>query len=79
MRPKLNTRLDEGSALGDSTPDRERSKLRHTLFANPTFNCIHLSIPFDATHRPIRFTFTSAKPRMTTKHSTLPSITKRFV
>ena len=44
MRPKLNTRLDEGSALGDSTPDRERSKLRHTLFANPTFNwnCIHL-------------------------------------
>ena len=62
MRPKLNTRLDEGSALGDSTPDRERSKLRHTLFANPTFNCIHLSIPFDATHRPIRFTFTSAKP-----------------
>lgn len=49
MRPKLNTRLDEGSALGDSTPDRERSKLLHTLFASTTFNCIHLSIPFDAT------------------------------
>ena len=72
MRPKLNTRLDEGFALGDSTPDREHSKLRararHTLFASPTFNRIHLSI---RSTRPIVRSDSHSRqqnPRTTTKH-----------